>query len=227
MKNVIVLILVLSTTCCLGQRVKRSIQNFLGEENTSVSQHIFEFDTLGRKTKEFLTGNEDSLEILYQNTFYYDQKNRLKMMIHEQEEEFLYTIYYYDKNNLLYKSTLSDSDEKIISYVMYKKNQSTYFLLGPDKKPEKSQTEIVDSLGNAIRSFGWEKIHERKQNWDYKYVNEYTQDKKLFKAAFSIGKQLYETSTFEYDSLGLIVKEVKTPVNGKPYIARRFRYDYY
>jgi len=227
MKHVIVLILVLSTVCCLGQRVKRSIQNFLGEGNTSVSQHIFEFDTLGRKTKEFLTGNEDSLEILYQNTFYYDKKNRLKMEIHEQEEGFLYTIYYYDKNNLLYKSTVSDSDDKIISYVLYKKNQSTYFLLGPDKKPEKSRTEIVDSLGNEIRSFGWEKSRQGKQKWDYKYVNEYTQDKKLLKAAFYIDGQLYDTRTFVYNSFGLMVKEVKTPVNGKPYIARRFRYDYY
>jgi hypothetical protein len=231
MKHIILSIFILQATCCLGQKVKRRVQNPGPTNDASVSQIIYEYDTLGRKIKEILTSNEDTLEYQYEQLFFYNKSNKLKIVIYNSlydNDGVLYTIYYYDKKNFLYKSQRINSEEKLISYRLYKQNQWTEYTTSEKKKPIRVQTAVHDSIGNILRLYGWEKNRDGKRKWDYKYVNEYSPDRKLIKTEmYDLDGKLVSENMFEYNQFGLITKEIFVPEKGKYVITGQFRYEYY
>ncbi len=227
MKHIIFTIFILLTTFCFGQKVKRKVEN-PGPNAQTVVQYIYEYDTLGRKTREILTSNTDTLEYQFEILFFYDNENKLQIEIKKHSYDLLYTIYYYDKKNSLCKSSTFNSNEKKVSYKLYKQNQWTEYITGGKRKPRRVQTTVVDSLGNKTNFYGWEKSDGRKDKWNYKFVNEYSQDKKLIKTElYTSDKKLYETTTFENNSFGLVTRETRVTGNSKPYIDKQIRYDYY
>lgn len=181
MRHLILIIFIALSTFSFGQRVKRKVEN-PGPNTQTIVQYIYEYDILGRKTKEILTSNSDTLEYQFEILFFYDTENKLQIEVEKHSYDLLYTIYYYDNNNSVCKSTTLNSKDKIVSYKLYKQNQWTEYITNGRRKPRRVQTTVVDSLGNQTNFYGWEKNNGRKDKWNYKFVNEYSADKKLIKS---------------------------------------------
>ncbi len=226
MKLTFLIPFILQAFFCLGQKVKRKVES--GPGNYSVSQYIYEYDSLGRTTREILTSNEDTLKYQFENLFFYDKENKLKIVIEKHTWGLAYNIYYYNEAKSLYKSVKLNSEDKQISYRLYKQSQWTEYITSFKKKPNRVQTTVLDSLGNQTNFYGWTKTRDSKDKWNYRFVNEYSLDKKLIRTEFYKSDQkLDETRTFEYNEFGLLTKEIRTSVNGKPRVWKQIRYDYY
>lgn len=227
MKYLILIIFVALTQFSFGQKVNRKIVN-PGPEALTIVQYIYEYDTLGRKTREILTSNSDTLEYQFEILFFYDNENRLQIEIEKHSYDMHYTVYNYDINNLLSKSLTYNSKDKIVSYKLYKHNQWTEYITDARGRRQRIQTTVVDSLGNKISFYGWVKRNGRKDKWNYKFVNEYSSDKKLIKSElYTSDNKVYETTLLDYNSFGLVTKESIIVRNGKPYIDKQVRYEYY
>ena len=77
MRKIVLIILILQSSFCLAQKVKRKVEFLSG----NVSQYIHEYDTLGRVTREILTSNEDTLQYQFENSYFYDNENKLKLVV--------------------------------------------------------------------------------------------------------------------------------------------------
>ena len=226
MKYSFLVIALLMTSFCFGQKVKRKIVN-PGPNAATIVQTIYEYDTLGRKTREMLTQNSDTLAYQYQTLFFYDNDNKLQLEVEEHSWDLQYTLYYYDKKNILNKTITYNSKHEIIDCKLYKLNQWTEYI-GGKKHPYRVQTTVLDSHGSDIRFYGWEHNYGRKETWNYKFVNEYSKENKLLKSILvTSDNKPYETKSFDYNSFGLEIRETRITDGSKPFIAAEIRYEYY